>query len=249
MKNSLRSIAIIVRPTTPKPRGHGKGWLARLASIKRKRFSLCQTSWRGFTFSAIDLDIKRASHDTGASGGEDTMKELAGTYSLISSTRKLVETGEVFDTWGKNPNGFITYGKDGRMLVLIVSDSRPKPESLAKMTDQQQADLFRTMCAYGGTYKFDGARRLLSFPTRAGSCRELLYTALTRHQGRLVVLHQGPLADYRGLAGDEHSEIARRVTNLFVNPTPREVTVGSQQRFLEEGLIHRTERGDLVRSK
>ena len=37
---------------------------------------------------------------------------------------------------GKNPNGFITYGKDGRMLVLIVSDNRHKPESLAKMTDE-----------------------------------------------------------------------------------------------------------------
>ena len=86
------------------------------------------------------------------------MKELAGTYSLISSTRKIVDTGEVLDTWGKNPNGFITYGKDGRMLVLIVSDDRPKPESLAKMTGQQQADLFRTMCAYGGTYQFDGER-------------------------------------------------------------------------------------------
>jgi Lipocalin-like domain len=76
------------------------------------------------------------------------MKELAATYSLIRSTRRIVDTGEV-DTWGKNPNGFITYGKDGRMLVLIVSDNSAKPESLAKMTDQQQADLFRTMCAYG----------------------------------------------------------------------------------------------------
>jgi hypothetical protein len=77
------------------------------------------------------------------------MKELAGTYSLISSMRKIVDTGEVLDTWGKNPNGFITYGK-------VVSDNRAKPESLAKMTDPQRADLFRTMCAYGGTYKFDG---------------------------------------------------------------------------------------------
>src|ERR1700723_43071 len=54
MKNSLRSIAIIAHPTTPKPRRHGKGWPARLASIKRRRFSLCQISWRGFTFSAIE---------------------------------------------------------------------------------------------------------------------------------------------------------------------------------------------------
>ena len=79
--------------------------------------------------------------------------------------------------------------------------------------------------------------------------RELLYTALTRHQDQLVILHKGPLVEYRRYAGDEHSEIARRMTNLFADPLPREVTVNAQQRFLEEGLIHRTERGDLVRSK
>lgn len=39
------------------------------------------------------------------------------------------------------------------------------------------------------------------------------------------------------------------MTNLFVDPLPREVTVGKRQTFLEDGLIHRTERGDLVRSK
>jgi hypothetical protein len=84
--------------------------------------------------------------------------ELAGTYRLISSTRTILETGEVLDTWGKNPNGFIIYGKDGRMLVLIVRRDRPKPESVDKITDQQRADLHRSMTAYGGTYKFDGKR-------------------------------------------------------------------------------------------
>jgi hypothetical protein len=39
------------------------------------------------------------------------------------------------------------------------------------------------------------------------------------------------------------------MTNHFADPMPREVTVGAQQRFLEDRLIHRTERGDLVRSK
>ena len=79
--------------------------------------------------------------------------------------------------------------------------------------------------------------------------RELLYTALTRHQDRLVILHQGPIVEYRQYANDEHSEIARRMTNLFADPLPCEVAVNSQKRFLEEGLIHRTERGELVRSK
>ncbi len=72
------------------------------------------------------------------------------------NTRKILDTGEVLDTWGKSPRGFITYGRDGRVLALIVGDKRPKPESVEKMTDQQRADLFRSMTAYGGTYKFDG---------------------------------------------------------------------------------------------
>lgn len=79
--------------------------------------------------------------------------------------------------------------------------------------------------------------------------RELLYTALTRHRDRLVVLHQGPVNEFRRYAGEQHSEIARRMTNLFANPLPRIVIVGKATRFLEDGLIHRTERGDLVRSK
>ena len=87
-----------------------------------------------------------------AAGAADN--ELAGTYKLISRSRVLVDTGQV-QTFGQ-VQGFITYGNDGRMLVLIVEGNRPKPESLAKMTDQQRAELFRTMNAYGGTYKFDG---------------------------------------------------------------------------------------------
>jgi hypothetical protein len=102
-------------------------------------------------------------------------------------------------------------------------------------------------------HKTQGSEFALTFVVLPNPCwlmsRELLYTALTRHQERLVVLHQGPLAEYRRYAGDEYSEIARRMTNLFVDPMPREVVVGNQPRFLEAGLIHRTERGDLVRSK
>ena len=85
-----------------------------------------------------------------ASAADD---ELAGTYKLISRSRVLVDTGQV-ETFGE-VQGSITYG-NGRVLVLIVEGNRPKPESLAKMTDQQRVGLFRTMNAYGGTYTFDG---------------------------------------------------------------------------------------------
>ena len=102
-------------------------------------------------------------------------------------------------------------------------------------------------------HKTQGSEFKVTFVVLTNPCwllsRELLYTALTRHQDRLVILHQGPLVEYRQYAGAEYSDIARRVTNLFADPLPREVAVKTQQCFLEDGLIHRTERGDLVRSK
>jgi hypothetical protein len=45
------------------------------------------------------------------------------------------------------------------------------------------------------------------------------------------------------------SEIARRMTDLFVEPSPTEVISERGAVFLEQGLIHRTSRNELVRSK
>jgi hypothetical protein len=82
--------------------------------------------------------------------------DIYGTWRLVSFTRQIVATGETTDIFGKAPRGFINYGRDGRMLVLIVKEERPKPHDLAKMTDQERAELFKTMNSYGGTYTFDG---------------------------------------------------------------------------------------------
>jgi hypothetical protein len=75
--------------------------------------------------------------------------------------------------------------------------------------------------------------------------RELLYTALTRQRRRVVVLHQGDIAELKRLTAPHLSETAARLTNLFGAPTP----VAVEDRFLEERLIHRTRRGEAVRSK
>ena len=83
-------------------------------------------------------------------------EELQGTWKLASMQRKIVDTGQTLDAFGSNPRGFLMYGQAGRMIVLIATSDRPKPESIEKMTDQQRTDLFRSMVAYTGTYKFDG---------------------------------------------------------------------------------------------
>jgi Lipocalin-like domain len=79
---------------------------------------------------------------------------LPGTYKLISEQRTIVDTGEVIST--TSSQGYITYGADGRVIVLIVRNPRPRPEGAEKITDAQRIDLFRSMTAYAGTYKFDG---------------------------------------------------------------------------------------------
>jgi hypothetical protein len=80
---------------------------------------------------------------------------LSGTYKLVSEQRTIVDTGEVISA--TNSRGYISYDVDGRMMVLIVRNPRPKPEGAEKITDQQRIDLFRTITAYAGTYKFDGS--------------------------------------------------------------------------------------------
>ena len=75
--------------------------------------------------------------------------------------------------------------------------------------------------------------------------RELLYTALTRQKNRIIILHQGSRTELRKYSSDDCSETARRLTNLFIAPSPVEI----DGRFFENYLIHRTARGEMVRSK
>ena len=79
--------------------------------------------------------------------------------------------------------------------------------------------------------------------------REMLYTALTRHKGRVVILHQGDFKELQRYSHEHASEVFRRLTNLFVPSMPIEVKVRNKSVFLDRNLIYRTERGELVRSK
>ncbi len=118
------------------------------------------------------------------------------------------------------------------------SDHRPPPLELAyalTVHKTQGSEFGRTFVV------IPNPCRLLS--------RELLYTALTRQRDELVIFHQGPVREMRRYGDESMSEIAQRMTNLFREPSPREVQVGTERRFLEDRLIHRTERNDLVRSK
>ncbi len=79
--------------------------------------------------------------------------------------------------------------------------------------------------------------------------RELVYTALTRQQERVVVMHQGQRSLLKGLAAPHRSETASRQTNLLTDCQMLEIPQSQGSVFLQKGLVHRTSRGLAVRSK
>jgi hypothetical protein len=89
----------------------------------------------------------------------------------------------------------------------------------------------------------------LVLPARVAVSRELLYTALTRQTRKVVILHEGSIDDLFALASPALSETARRMTDLFRRPAPRELTVGDSMRRFDGNLIHVAPGGILVRSK
>jgi hypothetical protein len=72
---------------------------------------------------------------------------------LVSFHTELQDSNERIQPWGADPNGYLIFGTDGRMMVLITAKVR-EPGN----TDEKLAALFRTMMAYTGRYRIDGDR-------------------------------------------------------------------------------------------
>jgi len=79
--------------------------------------------------------------------------KLHGCWRLVSFETELQESKERTQPWGADPNGYLIFGADGRMMVLITAKAR-EPGN----TDEKLATLFRTAMAYTGRYRIDGDR-------------------------------------------------------------------------------------------
>ena len=84
------------------------------------------------------------------------METLYGTWKLVSFTQRFVATGETIDVFGRNPKGFLSYSRDGRMNAILVKDVRPKQADMAQATTEDKVQLFSSMYAYAGTFTVDG---------------------------------------------------------------------------------------------
>jgi hypothetical protein len=86
--------------------------------------------------------------------GED---DLVGTWKLVSAFTKNVENGEVSEAYGgPHPTGFLSYGRDHRVMAMAAYDRRIKPARVDQATPEQRDQLFLTYFAYAGTYSVSG---------------------------------------------------------------------------------------------
>jgi len=75
--------------------------------------------------------------------------------------------------------------------------------------------------------------------------RELLYTALTRQEDKIIILHQGDFRDFIRLASTDASSTARRFTDLFHLPEVRQL----KQKWYDTRYVNISERGEPMLSK
>lgn len=89
------------------------------------------------------------------------LQKLLGTWRLVSYVGEEVVSGARSDVMGPHPSGYINYGPDGRMIVLIVGSERKKP--VGPIATQEEAqELIRSMLAYAGTYTVDGTAKTVT---------------------------------------------------------------------------------------
>jgi hypothetical protein len=81
-------------------------------------------------------------------------QQILGTWKLVSYVGEDVATRSRTEVMGAHPSGYIEYGRDGRMIVIIAGTDRKKPAGSVATPAEAQA-LLTSLLAYAGTYTLD----------------------------------------------------------------------------------------------
>ena len=81
----------------------------------------------------------------------DDSAKIVGIWKLVSYEVESQATGQREPVLGKAPTGILIFTPERRMIVVNTGEGRKAPN-----TDQDRADLFKSMVAYTGIYRVEG---------------------------------------------------------------------------------------------
>jgi hypothetical protein len=81
----------------------------------------------------------------------DDSAKILGIWKIVSWESEFQATGEREPVMGKNPTGYIVFTPEGRMMTVITGEGWKAPK-----TDQDRADIFKSLFAYTGMYRLEG---------------------------------------------------------------------------------------------
>lgn len=182
-----------------------------------------------------------------------------GDEEIVAADKVILTRNGKTDGWAKGP--IEEYLANGEVGVMAFKKNQKFLNACFTGRDGQRFAYYARQFPTGGggplelayaltVHKAQGSdfgTVIVVLPQRSRlMSRELLYTALTRSRNRLILLVEGSDASFLyDLTKPERSETARRNTNLF-SPGVRD---DADNVPYAEHLVHRTIRGELVRSK
>ena len=76
---------------------------------------------------------------------------VVGSWKLVSWVTEELATGKKTPLLGQHPKGYLIYTPQGRMMALIVHETRSPPK-----VDEDRINLHKYMVAYSGRYTVEG---------------------------------------------------------------------------------------------
>lgn len=81
----------------------------------------------------------------------DDGKKIVGVWKLLAFDLEFQDGSPRRAQYGKNPPGYLILTAEGRMMATIEAEGRKPPN-----TDEDRANLYRTIIAYSGMYRLEG---------------------------------------------------------------------------------------------
>jgi hypothetical protein len=78
---------------------------------------------------------------------------IVGNWKLVSYVSEELATGKKTALLGEHPKGYLIYTSQGRMMALIVHETRSPPK-----VDEDRINLHKYMVAYSGRYTVEGEK-------------------------------------------------------------------------------------------